>query len=193
MTRPARPTSLPCGTDLDALTVQVVERRPPPDPVHQAECPYCRAAIAELRTLWSPVHALAEEEVSAPADLVTRVLDQIQELDYTGGRSVIAGEQGDTAIAVRVIAAIARKAADGVDGTLLAISRARSAVEVGAVGRSVVVQLDLVAALDVHLPSLGAQIQRAVSEHVAALTGLTVVAVDVTVAEVAEGVGEKVR
>ncbi|MBA2553404.1 MAG: Asp23/Gls24 family envelope stress response protein [Geodermatophilaceae bacterium] len=188
MTPPQESSSLPCGTDVDELTVQVVERTPPLDPEHQAGCPYCRAALAELSVLWSPVHALAEEDVVAPTDLVQRVLDEIQELDYTGGRAVIAAVDGDTAIAVRVVAVIARKAADSVDGTLLAMSRVSAGVEVGAVGRSVVVQLDLIAALGVHLPALSTQIQRTVRDHVAALTGLSVVAVDVSVVEVAEGI-----
>lgn len=188
MTPPENPTSLPCGADLDELTVQVVERTPAQDPEHQAGCTHCRAALAELRALWSPVHALADEEVVAPEDLVERVLDQIQELDYTGGRAVIGGDDGDTAIAIRVVAVIARKAADSVNGTLLAMCRASADVEVGAVGRSVVVRLELIAALGMHLPSLSAQIQRAVREHVAALTGLSVVAVDVSVVEVAEGI-----
>ncbi len=187
MTRPDQPSLLPCGAEVEELTMQVVERTPALDPEHQAGCPYCRAALAELRAIWSPVHALAEEAVAAPTDLVQRVLDEIQELDYTGGRAVLAGADGDTAIAVRVVAVIARKAADSVNGTLLAMSRVSAGVEVGAVGRSVVVQLDLVAALGVHLPSLSLQIQRTVREHVVALTGLSVVAVDVTVVEVAEG------
>lgn len=188
MTPPAPAGALPCGADLEELTAQVVERTAPIDPEHQAGCPYCRAAIAELRSLWSPVHALAEEEITPPADLVERVLDQIHELDYSGGRAVITADDGDTTIAVRVVAVIARKAADGVNGTLLAMSRASAAVEVGAIGRSVVVRLDLIAALGVHLPSLSAQIRRAVQEHVAVLTGLSVVAVDVSVVEVAEGI-----
>ncbi|MGI8691643.1 MAG: Asp23/Gls24 family envelope stress response protein [Geodermatophilaceae bacterium] len=188
MTPPQESSSLPCGTDVDELTVQVVERTPPLDPEHQAGCPYCRAALGELSVLWSQVHALAEEDVVAPTDLVQRVLEEIQELDYTGGRAVIAAVDGDTAIAVRVVAVIARKAADSVDGTLLAMSRVSAGVEVGAVGRSVVVQLDLIAALGVHLPALSTQIQRTVRDHVAALTGLSVVAVDVSVVDVAEGI-----
>lgn len=188
MTRPERRTSLPCGTAVDELTEQVVDGTAPRRPDHQAGCPHCRAALAELRGLWSPVHALAAEEVLAPKDLVQRVLDEIRELDYTGGRAVILAPDGQTAIAVRVVASIARKAADSVNGTLLAMSRVSADVEVGAVGRSVVVQLDLVAALGVSLPSLSQEIQRTVRDHVAALTGLTVVAVDVTVVEVAAGI-----
>lgn len=188
MTQPDREATLPCGTDLDDLTLQVVERTPPVDPEHQASCTHCRAALAELRELWSPVHALVDEPVTAPADLVRRVLDQIQELDATGGWAVIPATDGETAIAVRVIAVLARKAADSVDGTLLAMTRVSGGVEVGAVGRSIVIRLDLVAALGLHLPNLSAQIQHAVTVQVSALTGLRVVAVDVSVVDVAEGI-----
>lgn len=188
MTQPDRRALLPCGADLEQLTLQVVERTPPADPEHQLTCTYCRAALAELQELWSPVHALVDEQVSAPPDLVQRVLTQIQDLDPTGGWAVIPGDEGDTAIAVRVIAVVARKAADSVDGTLLAMTQATAGVEVGAVGRSIVVRLDLIAALGLHLPSLSAQIQHIVAQHVSALTGLSVVAVDVSVVEVAEGV-----
>nr|MBA3418253.1 Asp23/Gls24 family envelope stress response protein [Geodermatophilaceae bacterium] len=48
MTPPAPAGALPCGADLEELTAQVVERTAPIDPEHQAGCPYCRAAIAEL-------------------------------------------------------------------------------------------------------------------------------------------------
>lgn len=188
MTTPDRRTPLPCGADLDDLTLQVLERTPPVDPEHQATCTHCRAALAELRELWTPVHALVDEPVAAPPDLVRRVLDQIQELDATGSWAVIPGSGGDTAIAVRVIAVLARKAADGIDGTLLAMTRVSGGVEVGAVGRSIVIRLDLVAALGLHLPNLSAQIQHAVTVQVSALTGLRVVAVDVSVVDVAEGV-----
>lgn len=188
MIQPEHRALLPCGTELEALTIQVVERTPPDDPEHQVGCPFCRAALAELHELWSPVHALVEEEVSAPPDLVQRVLAQIEDLDHTGGWAVIPADAGDTAIAVRVIAVVARKAAHRVNGTLLAMTRASAGVEVGAVGRSIVIRLDLVAALGLHLPSLSAQIQRTVAEHVSALTGLRVVAVDVSIVDVAEGV-----
>lgn len=182
-----RPAFLGCGADLDRLTAQVVDRAAPADPEHQAGCPFCRAAIAELRTLWSPVHAVADGHIAVPENLVERVLDQIFDLDYTGGRAVIATDGGQTAIAVQVVGVIARKAADSVNGTLLTISRARSAVEIGAVGRSVVVHVQIVAALGMELPRLAAQIRQAIRAHVTALTGLSVVAVDVSVVEVAEG------
>lgn len=187
MTRPDGSVSLPCGADVNELSDQVVGRLPARDAEHQAACPYCRATIAELRTLWSPLHALADEDVAAPKELVARVLEQILELDIDGGRAVIAADRGDTSIGVQVIATIARKAADSVSGTLLAFSRARADVQVGAAGRSVVVQVEIVAALGMSLPMLSAQIQRTVRDHVAALTGLSVVAVDVSMVEVAGG------
>lgn len=185
MTQPDQ-RALPCGADLDALTMQVVERTPPLDPEHQSTCTHCRAALAELLALWSPVHALVDERVSAPRDLVERVLAQIQDLDHSGSWAVIPGAGGDTAIGVRVIAVVARRAAHTVDGTLLAMTRASTGVEVGAVGRSIVVRLDLIAAMGLHLPTLSAQIQQTVAQHVSALTGLNVVAVDVSVVEVVE-------
>lgn len=185
MTDPDLPTRLPCGAELDELTTQAMERTRPADPLHQASCTHCRAALAELHVLWAPVHVLADTDVPPPTDLVARVLDEIQDLDYSGGRAVLRTDDGDTAIAVRVVALIARRAADSVDGTLLALSRARSDVGVGAVGRSVVVQLELVAAMHVSLPLLSARIRSVVRSHVTALTGLSVVAVDVTVVEVA--------
>lgn len=180
---------LPCGVPLDRLTDQVVERTPPPDPEHQADCQYCRAALAELRQLWSPLLALADEEVQAPPGLVERVMADVRALDSTGARAVLPGERGTTSIAVEVIAVIARKAADGVPGTLLAMTGLEDGVDVGAVGRSLVIRLDLVAAWGTDLLVLSQQIRRVVREHVAALTGLTVVAVDIEVVEVVDAEG----
>jgi hypothetical protein len=74
---------LPCGTDLDALVAQVADGAPG-DLAHQAGCPHCQAALAELEELWSLVGRLAAERVEAPERIDAVVLGRIQRAIFAG-------------------------------------------------------------------------------------------------------------
>ena len=75
---------LPCGADLDALVAQAADGAAPRDPDHQATCPHCQAALAELRALWSLAGQLARERVEAPDRIDAVVMGRIQ-------RAILAG------------------------------------------------------------------------------------------------------
>ena len=120
---------LPCGTELASLVDQVAERTPPLVDAHQAVCPHCRAALAELEELWGYVRALAREPVIAPARLVERVIRRVREelaalarlpLELVVPRLVrhalLSGPRGTTRVASSVVAMISALAAQEVAG-----------------------------------------------------------------------------
>ena len=190
---------LPCGTFVDDLLEQVADRRPASDPAHQAGCVHCRAALAELAELWAPVHHAATERVRMPAGLLDRVMSAVRDLAANSWYAVIDSGQGLTRIAAWVIAAVARLAAGRVPGVSYATSRAggqatsgsrllagwRSGPEhgVGVAGHRAVINLELVAELGPELPALADRVRAQVHRDVAAMTGLDVVEINITVAD----------
>ena len=194
---------LPCGTLVDDLLEQVADRRPAADPAHQAGCVHCRAALAELAAIWAPVHQAATEGVTVPAGLLDRVMSAVRDLVANSWYAVIDSGQGLTRIAAWVIATMARSAAGRVAGVSYATSRTGgqpggqttsgsrlpagrpSAPDggVGVAGRRVVINLELVAELGSELPTLADRVRAQVHRDVAAMTGLNVVEINITVAD----------
>lgn len=75
---------LTCGADLDALVAQVADGVPG-DLAHQAGCPHCQAARAQIEELWSLAGQLARERVGAPDRIDAVVMGRIQ-------RAILAGK-----------------------------------------------------------------------------------------------------
>lgn len=198
---PQETTQLPCGRSLGPLIEQVAERTPPVDPEHQARCPYCRAALAELETLWSDVDALARERVEVPTGLLAAAMRRIvRERDGDGplartsgprgprpGRpgdhALLPSPHGTTRIADGVVAAIAGRAALAVAGVSLP---GRTPVEAHFDGAGVALALELTVAFGPPLPALIDAVRATVIADVEGLTGLAVKAVDVAVVDLAE-------
>ncbi len=190
---------LPCGTFVDDLLEQVADRRPAADPAHQAGCVHCRAALAELAAIWAPVHQAATERVTVPAGLLDRVMSAVRDLAANSWYAVIDSGQGLTRIAAWVIAAVARLAAGRVPGVSYATSRAGGQATsgsrllagrrpgsdggVGVAGQRAVINLELVAELGPELPALADRVRAQVHQDVAAMTGLDIVEINITVAD----------
>lgn len=199
---------LPCGRQLDDLIEQVADRRPSKDASHQDRCPHCRAALSELTELWTPLHELAEQDVSAPPNLTKTVMELVAAIAANGWHAIVRADQGVTRIAAWVVAIIARRAAlavpgvltvtgatappvDGVDenGAVFTQSQPRldqrqSAAGIGVAGRHVVVDLEVTADAVTPLPALGHAVRRSMGRLVPALTGLDVVEVNVTFTDI---------
>ena len=75
---------LPCGADLDALVAQAADGVPG-DLAHQAGCPHCQAALAQIEELWSLAGQLARERVEAPDRIDAVAMGRIQ-------RAILAGQ-----------------------------------------------------------------------------------------------------
>jgi uncharacterized alkaline shock family protein YloU len=208
------PERLPCGVQLDDLLRQVAEGVPASDATHQRGCPHCRAALAELTDLWAPVHGMADEDVCAPASLTRTIMERVRPMATHGWHAVLTGTPGVTRIAAWVVAVIARRAAAGVPGVgsvrgqvtpppvsvrstsaeMVRDGPSRSqraaAAGVGAVGRRVVIRVDVTAPPGISLPALAQEIRRRVTADVTTMTGLSVEAVDVFVSDLVDEVDD---
>lgn len=193
---------LPCGVRVDDLLHQVVDGTAPRDPVHQAQCPHCRATLTHLSELWAPVLDLAQEDVRAPAGLLQAVLAEVRQLARTGWSAVLREEGGQTRIAARVVGAVARLAAESVPHVTLALGGGRvatpvgeqpdraavagseGATDVGLAGDRVVVDVQIAVDVGVAIPRVAQHVRDHVAEHLRAQTGLTTTEVNVTVVDV---------
>lgn len=193
---------LPCGVSVDDLLRQVADGAPAANASHQRVCPHCRAALAELRELWAPVQQLTAEQVQAPRELLQVVMARVRELPRNTWYAVLDTDQGQTRIAARVIAAVARLAAEEVPSVTLALGGGRTAAglrpeqiagdsgeaatDVGVAGTHVVVDVQVAVDLHAHIPSLASRARRLVTRRVSEHLGLSVDEVNVTVVDVSE-------
>lgn len=190
---------LSCGASVDDLLAQVADHAAPRNPAHQAGCPVCKATLAELGALWAPVHAIAAEQVHAPASLVSSVMARVRELPRNIWHAVIHTDQGQTRISARVIAAIARLAAEDVPHVTLALGGghttqnqsaqqiagpdAEAATDIGVAG-SHVIDVQVAVEWGAAIPRVAHQIRDQITRQVAAYTSLTTDEVNVTVVDV---------
>lgn len=79
MTDIAYPSTLPCRVPLDEIYAQVVDQIPPARTEHQARCPHCRAALADLSEAWAPVAQLAAKQPSPPAACSNRCWPKVRQ------------------------------------------------------------------------------------------------------------------
>ena len=129
---------LPCGAPLDDLLAQVADQTAARDPGHQRTCRYCRATLAELTALWAPVHEMANDDVRAPAQLLETVMASVRQLPRSTWHAVLPGDHGggETRVAARVVAAVARLAAESVPQVSLALGGGRPAPHLSAADRA---------------------------------------------------------
>ncbi|WP_258724555.1 Asp23/Gls24 family envelope stress response protein [Cellulomonas sp. NS3] len=191
---------LPCGARYDDLLTRVADRTPPPDHRHQATCPHCRAALADLEAAWEPLHELAAEDVRAPDSVLAAVMTHVRELARHTWYADIPTEQGHTRIGARVIGAVARLAAEELPGVALALGHghvgahsdrattagpaSESATVVGVAGSHVVVDIHVAVELGTPIPTTAARLRAHVARSIAAHLGLTTVEVNITVADI---------
>lgn len=193
---------LPCGVRAIDLLHQVVDGTSPQDPIHQAQCPHCRATMAHLTELWAPVLDLAEEDVRAPAGLLQAVMAEVRALASAEWSAVLREESGQTRIAARVVGAVARLAAESVPHVTLALGGGRvatpaggstdqaavadheEATDVGVAGDRVVVDVQIAVDLGVAVPLVAQRVRDRIAEHLRVQAGLTTTEVNVTVVDV---------
>ena len=200
---------LPCGTSVDVLLVQVADGEVPRDGAHQRNCPHCRAALAELRELWTPVLELAAEEVRAPSGLLQAVMAQVREMSRNSWTAVLQETAGQTRIAARVVGAVARLAAESVPHVTLAlgggrvatptgaapdagrVAGAEDATDVGIAGSHVVVDVQIAVDHGVPIPQVAEHVRQRIAAHIATQTGLTTTEVNVVVVDVRPAPGDR--
>jgi len=200
MTDIAYRDTLPCGVPLDEIYAQVVDQTPPARPEHQAHCPHCRAALADLSEAWAPVAQLAATQIAAPSSLLESVLAKVRLISRDPWYGMITTDHGRTRVAARVVDAVVRLAAQEVPHVSIAFVRRRatrdkdpatiagttgdSATSVGVAGSHVVIDVQIVIEMGSNIPTLADQVRRTVRTDIERFTGLTAAEVDVTVIDV---------
>lgn len=199
---------LPCGADLGALVDRVAEDLPPADPEHAAGCEHCRAALAELGSLWGQVRELAHEDVAVPAALLAAVMRTVRaEQTGNGGarlplrdvmpqfvkHAVLPGDRGTLKIAVSVVELIVGREALMTPGVVaLGSGEVRAAlegsprVEVMVDERRVAARVRLVVELGWPIPEILEAVRQRAGAAVRRMTGLETARIDITVTDVRE-------
>ena len=185
---------LPCGVAIDDLLSQVAESTAPRDPAHQRTCRHCRATLAELNSLWAPVHDMARQDVRAPATLLDTVMARVRELPRSTWHAIIPSDHtgqgggGQTRVAARVVAAVARMAAQSVPQVTLALGGGRttdpSGADVAVAGSHVVIDVQLIVDHGTRIPEIARQVRAQITRHIAAHTGLTAAEVNINITDV---------
>ena len=200
MTDIAYRDALPCGVPLDEIYAQVVDQILPARPEHQARCPHCRAALADLSEAWALVAQLAAKQITAPSSLLESVLAKVRQISRDPWYGMITTDHGRTRVAASVVGAIARLAAQKVPHVSIAFGRRRttrgndpatiagaageSATNVGVARSQLVIDVQIVIEMGANIPTLADQVRSAVHTDIERFTGLTAAEVDVTVIDV---------
>jgi uncharacterized alkaline shock family protein YloU len=187
---------------VEELLDQVAGHAAPAHREHQRACRHCQATLAELTALWQPVRDLAAEDVQAPAHLLEAVMHRIRRLPHSTWHAVIPSDSGsgETRIAARVVAAVARLAAESVPHVRVALGgshppadlgdsrgtghHGETATDVAVAGTHVVIDVQIAVEHGVRIPDVATQVRAQITRHITAHTGLTAAAVNVIVTDV---------
>jgi len=172
---------LPCGRLLSRVWEQAWDAPPAAD-LHPVSCPHCREAVEGLATVNAAARALRDEDPPGLHALADRVMDVVRAEARFGRLLPLADPDWDLRIAESAAAKVLRQAADTVPGSRAATCRL---IPEGN-GTDVRVTMTLAAALDRPLPERVHQVRRSVLHSAGQDLGLTVTAVDITVADVLE-------
>jgi uncharacterized alkaline shock family protein YloU len=192
---------LACGMDVDEMLEQAADGHADQLTGHQQHCPHCRAALHEFSRVWEPVRRLAAEPVAIPAAVKAAVASQIRKLVSDVWYTLQLTDGGAIRVAARVVAAIARRAAQNVPGVRVAFGRSTHSTTaglaeqstlrhrhphsaVGVLGRTAVVDLAIAVQYGENLDLIARQVQQRVTADLRACTVLREIAVNVTVDDI---------
>lgn len=173
---------LACGARVDLIFDQVSAGRADVPTAHQADCPHCRAALAEYDRLWRPIREMAASDLRAPESVLDRAFARLRAATADPGYATLPGTRGVTRIAARIVVVTARETTQHIAGVRVALSRLlpdadgttgpAPQVVAGVAGRSTAIEITLAAEYGTDLEALGATIRAEVARRVRELTGL---------------------
>jgi uncharacterized alkaline shock family protein YloU len=192
---------LACGADVDELLEQAAGGYASQFTSHQGDCLYCQAALREFGRVWAPVRSLAAEQIAVPAALKSAVASQIRKLVADIWYTLQLDDGGAVRIAARVVARVAREAAQDVAGVRVAFGRSThnrmaSLVEratlrhrhpnaaVGVLGRTAVVDLAIAVQYGGELDAVAREVQQRAVAELRRKAGLQDVTVNVIVDDI---------
>ncbi len=180
---------LPCGVSLDDLIAQVTEGTATIDRAHQAACRYCEAALDAIAQAWEEFQALARSAVVVPEDLADRIMQRVRAMSRPPVHGIVLeSAQGDTAVADRALARLARAEALAVEHVVWAsvLEARESESEPG----SVVIAVRLVAEYGPDLNAVAERVREQVGAALQTYAGTPVSRVEITVDDVTLGADE---
>jgi hypothetical protein len=175
--------ALPCGTLLDDLIAQVADGSGPLDRVHQATCRHCQTALDAIREAWEEFQLAAKAAISLPEGLAERILARVRPLSRAVGDGVMISDSlGETRVAPRVLARVARASALGVSDVLVAtvLDTHEDPDEPG----SIAVALRLVVAFGPSVDGVAAEVRQRVDRALRAQAGVGASRVDVSIEDI---------
>jgi len=176
---------LPCGTELASLVLEVADGQPPADRLHEEGCPYCQAALRDVRQGWGEVEALIREAVPIPAGLTAQIMAAVRALARRAADSVLLGlPRGETRISHGVVGQTIQRLAAAVPGVVFASAKplAHEPPEPGRLS----VAIRLVVAFGPAIDTLADAVRQVVDRRIPRLTGAELGRIDITVVDVAE-------
>jgi uncharacterized alkaline shock family protein YloU len=191
-----RSERLRCGRSAEDTLAQVADGRGDERDDHQMRCPHCQAALAEYGRLWSPVHEISAQRVTAPDNILESALRNIRRAVEHADYGILESPNGYTRISARVVVVAARETARGVPGVRVALSKHVDGpsrltyegrdddVTAGVAGRSTAIEITLAADYGLDLVELAERVRREVAARVRALTDLEPVEVTVIIDDV---------
>ena len=140
---PTRWNTLPCGHSPEHLLELVANGAPIHRRAHEATCPYCQAALAELGELWHPVREWATQNVELPRAFLAGIITRVRKLVQSRRHIAVTTTKGVTTVTswvLGMIAAAATQDTPGITGISSAVTlpqtdhNRRRAVRFGADG-----------------------------------------------------------
>lgn len=172
---------LACGHTTGELVEHLAGDASPEFSAHAAECPHCRAALAELAPTWAPVREAAELSVEPPQGLLDRALLTARRARAgdTGPPVEIPQENGVLRVAPRTTLVVARR----LSAELLA--RIPDARLLACTGDAHEVRVDVEVEYGASVPDLADRFQAELGAALREVLGAAVPAVWVRIADVA--------
>lgn len=176
---------LPCGVVLGALLAQVADGRPAADSAHQADCPYCQAALRALRQGWHDVQALTRRPVPIPAGLTARIMARVAAIARRAGDSILLGHpRGETRVSHALVGRAIQRVASDVPGVVFA--SARAGPDDPPDPARVSAALRLVVRFGPAIDRITTTVRARLDRRITSLTGAQLTRIDITVEDIAE-------
>lgn len=171
--------SMRCRARLDDLIRQVFEGAAPSDSDHQATCPDCQLALERIRAVEADMRTVSSEPVAIPARLMRQVMARLRGAPAL--LTVAMTDTGNTTVAERVVARVARDAAVKVKGVEFASALAGDRSDSGLTG----LRVRLVVAYGPPLHTLADAVRKRVRRELAARTGVRIDHIHVSIDDLA--------
>jgi uncharacterized alkaline shock family protein YloU len=193
---------LPCGHDKTRLLALVADRAAIPAESHEAGCPYCQAALAELTLLWTPVAEWSRRPVSLPTGLLHTVIIRVRRIAQSPHHVVATASKGATTLTSWVVALLSAEAIRQVPGVASVgqaqveprssasamVRRGADAIEVSEVGSAAVsLEFSISTYAGNDLVDVADAVRQRVINELAQSASLHVEDVDVVVGDVIDG------